>query len=107
STKSIIESNGAVTFQMTMVKAGTHTISAADISGTHSAWSTSLSSTLTVNASTATHLLLLMPGENPLPGTAAPGKTGGVTPQVAGASFTVTVEIVDDYFNPQPKHNLE
>ncbi len=107
STQAISPVTGLTIFQMTLVKASTHSIQADDISVNHSAWTTSVSSTFTVVPNTATRLLTLMPGETALPGTGAPGKTGTPTAQVAGASFPVIVQIVDDYYNQQPSHPAE
>ncbi|OVE77151.1 hypothetical protein BVX98_03405, partial [bacterium F11] len=103
--KSITEATGLVVFQLTPIKAGTHTIAADDVTPAHGVpWTRSLSSELTVQPNDAKHLLTLMPGENPLPGSGAPGKFGSPQQQVSGASFTVTVQVVDDYYNFQPTH---
>ncbi len=108
--KALTPVSGFASFQMTLYKAGVDLIAGDDVTINRGLpWTRSLSSPLTVQPSTATHLLSLMPGETPLPGSGAPGKTTNPPPttQVAGASFTVTVEIVDDYFNPQPNHATE
>jgi hypothetical protein len=106
--KAVTPVSGFSSFQMTMYKAGVHTIAGDDVTLNRALpWTRSLSSPLIVQPSTATHLLALMPGETPLPGSGAPGKTGSPSVQVAGATFTVTVQIVDDYFNPQPSHTTE
>ena len=106
--KALTPVSGFASYQMTLYKAGVHTIAGDDVTLNRGLpWTRSLSSSLTVQPSTATHLLALMPGETPLPGSGSPGKTGSPSQQVAGATFTVTVEIVDDYFNPQPNHTTE
>ncbi|MCB4757108.1 MAG: Ig-like domain-containing protein, partial [Elusimicrobia bacterium] len=105
STKAVVANTGKSVFQMTLVRAGTHTIVADDITQAHGLpWTSSPSSIVTVNPNTAKHLLALMPGEVPTPGSGTPGKTANPTNRVAGATFTVTVQIVDDYFNSQAVH---
>jgi len=93
-TTSVTFTNGqATSVSTTLTKAETTTITATDGSLTGVA-----SSSLTVNAGTATKLQVLMPGETAAPGTSS-GKSGSPTTQTAGAAVTVTVNAVDDNWN--------
>ncbi|MFA5975390.1 MAG: hypothetical protein WC859_04410 [Elusimicrobiota bacterium] len=62
----------------------------------------STSSAIPVNPGTPVRLQVLLPGENPAPGTTS-GKSGSVTPTYAGVSNAVTVRMVDSRFNRVPQ----
>ncbi|SOD17951.1 T9SS type A sorting domain-containing protein [Pedobacter xixiisoli] len=88
-------SSGANTsFSVRLRTAGTATITATNAGNTLSG----VSSSITVNSGAYTRLIMLMPGETPAPGS-SPGKTGTITPQLAGIPFDITVLAVDSYFN--------
>ncbi|MBW2561108.1 MAG: fibronectin type III domain-containing protein, partial [Deltaproteobacteria bacterium] len=93
---SIALTNGATVFSLTMVTAGTATITAADTDGTPLPSDTS--SEVTINPNAATKLQVLVPGEAAAAGTGG-GKTGVPDTQYAGGVFTVTVNTCDDYWN--------
>ncbi len=87
---------GTKTFSVTPKTAASSTFTATDTSdGTKTA---NTSPATTVNASAATKLQILMPGETAAPGTAS-GKTGAPSAQTAGGAFTVTVNEVDANWN--------
>ena len=101
---------GQATFSnMQLFKATTEQFIPTDVtSPPHSpAWIPFPSSVFTASPRPAANLLLLIPNETALPGSGAPGKTGAVQDVVAGSSFTATVRIVDDYFNPVSAHASE
>ncbi len=54
-----------------------------------------------VNPGTFTRLQILLPGEQSTPGI-NPGKTGTVETQIAGDAVAVTVNAVDNWWNPVP-----
>ena len=100
---------GQVTFSgNTLFKATTDQFVLTDITGGHAPpWTQSVSSVLTAAPKPAANLLLLLPSETATPGSGAPGKTGSVDPVVAGSTFSATVEVVDQYYNPVTTHNAE
>ena len=88
---------GTQTFDVTLLTAGSRTVAATDVTdGTKTA---NTSPATTVTAGAFTKLQLLMPGETAAPGTAT-GKTGSPTARTAGTAFTVTVNAVDENWNP-------
>ncbi len=87
---------GRVDLSVTLVTAGSRTITATDAE--NSAKASSISSPLTVSAGAFTKLQLLVPGETAAPGTST-GKTGSPSTQTAGTAFTITVNAVDAYWN--------
>ncbi|GAI56729.1 unnamed protein product, partial [marine sediment metagenome] len=104
--------NGTVNFDLTMVTGATyyqattltwgatHYLTASVFSGV--SLSTSTSSGVLVEPSTATKLQILLPGQHPVPGKVATyGKGGSISSLVAGTTYTVTVNLVDDYYNFQ------
>src|SRR5205085_10712977 len=79
---------GTTTVSVTLKTAGSATVTASDSS--HGAVRSSTSPAITVNRGAFTKLQILAPGESAAPGTPT-GKTGTPAPQIAGASFSVTV----------------
>ncbi|MFC2091297.1 hypothetical protein ACFLTD_00810, partial [Elusimicrobiota bacterium] len=77
----------------------THTVTA-----TASGWTASKSSEIELDPNSGVKLQVLVPGENPDPGSPT-GKQDPADIQVAGSSFTVTVRAVDDYWNIQKSSN--
>ena len=87
---------GTRTLSITLRTAGSHTVTATDITdGTKTA---STSPAATVNTGAFTKLQLLMPGETAAPGTAT-GKTGTPTARASTVAFSVTVNAVDTAWN--------
>lgn len=80
---------------ITLLRSGTSQTITATQTGASAAGS---SAAFAINSGTATQLQTLLPGETAAPGTAT-GKTGSPTAQVAGASFTTTVNAVDANWN--------
>ncbi len=89
--------NGTQTFNVTLTTAGTATLTASDIDQPSKTPDTSPS--FTINAGAFTKLQLLVPGETAAPGTST-GKSGTPTTQVTGTPFNVTVNAIDDNWNP-------
>ena len=87
---------GVRTRTVTAKTAGTHTVTATDI--TDATKTANTSPVTTVNPGAFTKLQLLMPGETAAPG-AATGKTGTPTGRTAAAAFSVTVNAVDANWN--------
>ncbi|MHB9154077.1 MAG: RHS repeat domain-containing protein, partial [Endomicrobiales bacterium] len=95
---------GTTHFWVTLVTAGSgRLVTARDISAPYMA--DNVSDALTVNAGTAVKLQVLLPGENPVPGSSS-GKAGGASAQTAGQAFTVTVNAVDVNWNPASDSSL-
>jgi hypothetical protein len=90
--------SGTKTFSVTLVTAGSTTITASDVDGVDPLYTESVSPTITVNTNTATKLQLLVPGEVAVPGSAS-GKTGTPNSETAGVAFPVTVNCVDNWYN--------
>jgi hypothetical protein len=89
-------SGGTQTFSITIKAGGSRTVTATDITdGTKTA---NTSASFTVNPGPFAKLLMLLPGETAVPGSAT-GKTGTPNAQTASAAFTVTVNGVDDNWN--------
>jgi len=86
------------TFSTNGLSIGSHTITAIYSGDTNFAGSTSGNFTQTVTPGPFAKLQLLMPGETAAPGTPS-GKTGTPTAQLAGGSFSLTVNAVDGYWN--------
>ena len=78
----------------TLYRAQSSTITAND--GTYSG---PASSSVTVDPAAFSKMQLLVPGESANPGSTGTGKTGSPSAQTAGASFGVTVNAVDAYWN--------
>ena len=88
--------SGTKILSLTMVTAGTATITATDTDGTP--LTSDISPVVTVNPNTAAKLQVIAPGETAAAGTGG-GKTGTPAVQYAGAVFTVTVNACDNYWN--------
>jgi autotransporter-associated beta strand protein len=89
--------SGFKSFSVILKTAGSRTVTASDV--TDGTKTPSTSSTVTLNAGTATKLQILMPGETAAPGTAS-GKTGTPTNQPASHAFSsVLVNAVDANWN--------
>src|SRR5207248_2932035 len=88
---------GTQSFPVTFKTAGSRTVTASDITNPVTV-AANTSSSVTVNAGSFAKLQLLVPGENPAPGSAT-GKTGTPTAQTAGTPFNVTVNAVDANWN--------
>jgi len=93
----LVLQNGTTIFALTLVTAGTCSVTVSDL--TSPIMSSNISSTFTVVAGDARKLLVLLPGENILPGSSS-GKQGTPTIQTAGKPFNVRVYATDNYFNP-------
>ncbi|MCX6120398.1 MAG: hypothetical protein NTX44_02110 [Ignavibacteriales bacterium] len=91
---SFTNGQSTTTLATTLLMAEATTITAGDgsISGP-------ASSSLTINAGSPIKLLLLVPGETANAGTTGNGKTGTASQPTAGASFDVTINAVDTYWN--------
>ncbi|MBP7008791.1 MAG: hypothetical protein KBC66_03150 [Kiritimatiellae bacterium] len=87
---------GTQTYPVTFKTAGTWTLTAMDASDGGKTLNTSPS--ITVGAGALAKLLMILPGETWMPGTAT-GKTGTPSVQTAGTGFNVTVYSVDDDWN--------
>lgn len=92
----VVLTAGTGVFSVVLITAGTHTLTASNL--THSTIVPNTSSAITINPGAMQKLQILVPGESAAPGTIA-GKTGTPTGQVAGTAFTVTVHSVDAYWN--------
>ncbi|PKN00279.1 MAG: hypothetical protein CVU78_01970 [Elusimicrobia bacterium HGW-Elusimicrobia-2] len=88
--------SGTKVFSVTMVTAGTATITASDTDGTPLLPETS--SEVNVNANAPSKLQVIVPGEAAAAGTGG-GKMGTPDVQYAGAVFTVTIHACDAYWN--------
>ena len=87
---------GPQTFNVTLLTAGSRTVTATDIDdGTKAA---NTSAAITVNAGAFAKMQLLVPGETAAPGTAS-GKTGTPSVETAGTQFSVTINAVDANWN--------
>jgi len=126
-TKNVGLVSGQANFQWRLHKAGAHQIRATDMtpSADHSpAFTTSDSTLFTAWHSTASAVVLLMPGETATPGAGFPGKTGvpdsdgnnnadgdvvagNIDAFVSGTSTTVYVQVVDQFYNPVIVHAAE
>jgi Invasin, domain 3/Bacterial Ig-like domain (group 1)/Cadherin-like domain len=89
------------TLATTLTKAETTTLTATDAGDSLTGVA---SSSLTVNAGTATKLQMILPGQTAAPGTAAGGTglTGTPSTELGGSPFTVTVNAVDANWNVNP-----
>lgn len=91
--------NGSTIFNITLVTANTsHYLHAEDTDGNGYYYGNTTSDWIPVTPGPATKLQVLLPGEAPAPGSPT-GKTGGPTNRIAGAPFTLTVNLVDDNWN--------
>ncbi|MBI4249222.1 MAG: hypothetical protein HY611_06945, partial [Elusimicrobia bacterium] len=86
---------GSRAFQVAFKTAGSQTLSVEDTVVPR----LSAGAVVTVNASGAWRLLLLLPGETAAPGSAA-GKKGTPLRQKAGKAFSVSARLTDAQFNP-------
>ena len=89
--------SGTGTFQVTLKTTGSHTVTAAWVSGSP-ALSAGTSPAITVNPGAASKLRILLPGETAAAGTPS-GKAGTPTPVTAGAAVLATVSAVDANWN--------
>ncbi len=89
----VADSVSSGTFDYNDWKEGTSQVTA-----TTSLTVTTDSQSVTVNRGAFTKLQLVLPGETAAAGTST-GKTGTVSDQLAGTSFTVTINAVDAYWN--------
>ena len=103
--------SGATIFDMVFAKANPApsgwTIVISTTAGSPTSLLSNTSALIPVNPGAATKLQMLLPGETALPGqTATKGKFG--TPQTAraGISYSVTVNLTDDYYNIQKNATL-
>ncbi len=87
--------DGVQVTSVVAMNAGSHTITATNV--TKPIITSSVSTTFTVTKSPFSNLLLLLPGET-LSASSPNGKTGTPTPQAAGDSFIATVYAVDQYW---------
>jgi hypothetical protein len=87
---------GTQTFSLNFNTAGTRTVTATDI--TNGGISPNTSPNITVNVGAFAQLQILLPGQAAAAGTVS-GLTGSPSAQVAGASFSVTVNAVDASYN--------
>ena len=94
---------GTGVFSVTLLTAGMQTVTVSDV--TTPSVTSNASPPLTVNPAALQKLQLLLPGETAAPGTVS-GKTGTPTAQVAGTSFTATVNAVDAYWNVVPVNDF-
>src|SRR5439155_10735410 len=83
-------------FSVTLITAGSQTLTATDTDDPSKTANTSAS--VTVNPGAFVKLQLLAPGETAASGTGS-GKTGSPTAQTAGTAFSVTVNAVDANWN--------
>ena len=90
--------SGTRTFSVTLLTAGVTTITATDVDGIGPYYSASASPAVTVNMNIASKLQLLLPGETAVAGTPL-GKTGIPSTRTTGASFNVTVNCTDNWWN--------
>ena len=90
--------NGAATFNVTLVTAKNQSLQLDDISGQSPFLNSFVSQTFPVSPGPAEKVLVLAPGMSKLAGTTT-GYAGGPINQVAGTTFTVTVELVDHFSN--------
>lgn len=106
-TATITDKNGGTTGNITITNGGSQSTFAASefkfgTTGTYSVTATDQAATLTsyttpnvtVNPTTATQLIAILPGESFTNGV-APGKSGSASTQTAGQAFNVTVRAVD------------
>jgi hypothetical protein len=89
--------NGELVMPVTLYKAGTQTISAADVDTPSIEGHTS--EPVEILPGTYSRIVLIAPGEEIAPGTAE-GRTGAATDQSINFAFTVTVYATDEWFNP-------
>ncbi|MFH2070112.1 MAG: hypothetical protein ABIJ11_02710, partial [Elusimicrobiota bacterium] len=96
--------NGTTTSTLTLVTAGTTTVTAGDIDGEPPLLTADTTSVyvLPTPANKPRHLLVLVPGETAEPGSAT-GKTGTPVVQTAGVRFPVSVYVVDEFNNIAPE----
>ncbi|MEN3013788.1 MAG: hypothetical protein ABDH23_04130 [Endomicrobiia bacterium] len=92
-------SSGQGLFPIVLRTAATwHYLVVEDVDGLEPLYQSDISPTFTVNPSTPTRLLVLVPDETFIQGSPY-GKTGGIQDYVAGQSFVATVYLVDNYNN--------
>ena len=89
--------NGEVVLSITMYRAGTQTVTVADLDT--GGIQPHTSSGIPVSAGAYSRVLLIAPGEQIAPGTAE-GRTGTATDQSINFAFTVHVYAADQWFNP-------
>lgn len=87
--------DGIRTASVVMMNAGTHTITATNV--TRPLITAAESTSFTVTKSAFANLLIVMPGET-LSSSSPTGKTGTPTPQPSGTPFTATVYAADEYW---------
>jgi len=100
----VVDTSGA--FTLTLVTAGTATVTAVDFDGSAPSLSLDQSTEFVVAPSESKTLLVIVPGESFAPGTPT-GKTGDPEVQFAGAPFPVTVAVVDEKFNRVPNKPMD
>ena len=106
SPQQITINNGVWTGQVTLTKASQFvTLNVSDMTQPPH---TGSSNQFTVQAGALTKLQVLLPGETATPGI-APGKTGTVSPILAGTAITVQVNAVDNWWNLKSSvsHNIQ
>ena len=86
--------DGQAAFAATITEAATHTLEATDPAKSFTAGS----SVITVTPGAYKKLLILLPGETPVPGSAT-GKIGTATDRVSEEGFLIDVYAVDQYWN--------
>ena len=96
--------DGTGTLEVTLKTAGSWTIAANLNNSAGPGPHPSSSAPVSVGSPPFAKLQLLVPGETAAPGTTS-GKTGTPATQVAGVPFTVTVDAVDDNWNPVSSTN--
>lgn len=96
SPQQILMNDGAWTGQLTLTLAAQFvTVSVSDLTQPPH---TGISNQFTVQAGLLNKLQVLLPGETATPGI-APGKTGTVSPILAGTAISVQVNAIDDWWN--------
>ncbi|MEK6646928.1 MAG: hypothetical protein AABY84_09680 [Candidatus Firestonebacteria bacterium] len=93
---------GTRTFNVTLLTGSSSTVTATDVDGVSPTYTLNTSPAIPVTFGTGVKLQVLIPGETANPGdtsSATPGKTGTPTNRIAGDSFIVTVNSVDNYWN--------
>ncbi|MEO0223494.1 MAG: hypothetical protein ABIL76_00175, partial [candidate division WOR-3 bacterium] len=93
--------DGRKVFNLTLVKAGTFTVTVSDIDGVGIYYQPYTTPVSTCQAAAAVKLLAILPAETYLPGSPT-GKTGVPQQFTAGVPFNITVYGCDQYWNLQP-----
>ncbi|MBN1163303.1 MAG: Ig-like domain-containing protein, partial [Candidatus Krumholzibacteriota bacterium] len=92
-----ILSGGELTAPVTLFRAGEHTFEAEDIDS--AGVKTYISSRVMVNPGPYTQVIMLVPGEELIPGSEN-GKAGSALDQSINFAFTVVLQATDDWWNP-------